>query len=418
MSKFIIKNIGPINHIEIQLNRINIFIGPQASGKSTIAKILSFCLWYEKYCVKRQRIDLLKDEKLKTALIDYHNIEGYFRDDSYFYYEGKSLIIEFKHKEMMVKKQDAFYSSSLTKIAYIPSERNIISVPGIFSTKMPNNYILDFIDDWQSIRNKYSNDEAKVWLPELHYYYTYDANEKKDCIVSETTGRPFALSQVSSGMQSIAPLCVMIDYLTDWIYHHSEEQSASDRQTIQDAAVARVMAKNSQRHNVLELASIDQQISEALRSFEDTLHSLLEQTEDISSYPLLKDYKESLDKLSAPANSGIVLEEPELNLFPTTQIQLLYYILSKIDILRDTLVITTHSPYILYALNNCMLGALIRKKSDIEINEIVEDIPSQSFIDAGNVSVWELQDGGIRSGATIQDEKGLIRENYFDGIMQ
>lgn len=39
MAHLIIKNIGPINEVEFDLNKINIFMGPQSSGKSTIAKI-------------------------------------------------------------------------------------------------------------------------------------------------------------------------------------------------------------------------------------------------------------------------------------------------------------------------------------------------------------------------------------------
>ena len=40
MAHLIIKNIGPINEEEFDLNKINIFMGPQSSGKSTIAKLL------------------------------------------------------------------------------------------------------------------------------------------------------------------------------------------------------------------------------------------------------------------------------------------------------------------------------------------------------------------------------------------
>ena len=37
----IIKNFGPIENIEIELKKINIFIGEQGVGKSTIAKLYS-----------------------------------------------------------------------------------------------------------------------------------------------------------------------------------------------------------------------------------------------------------------------------------------------------------------------------------------------------------------------------------------
>ena len=42
MAHLSIRNVGPVRDIDIDLNRINVFIGPQSCGKSTIAKIISF----------------------------------------------------------------------------------------------------------------------------------------------------------------------------------------------------------------------------------------------------------------------------------------------------------------------------------------------------------------------------------------
>ena len=48
MRHLVIKNFGPIKHVSIDLKRYNFIIGPQSSGKSTIAKVLSTCTWIEK----------------------------------------------------------------------------------------------------------------------------------------------------------------------------------------------------------------------------------------------------------------------------------------------------------------------------------------------------------------------------------
>ena len=42
-----ISNVGPIEHVVLNLNKINVLMGEQSSGKSTIAKIISFCNWVE-----------------------------------------------------------------------------------------------------------------------------------------------------------------------------------------------------------------------------------------------------------------------------------------------------------------------------------------------------------------------------------
>ena len=100
---------------------------------------------------------------------------------------------------------------------------------------------------------------------------------------------------------------------------------------------------------------------------------------------------------------------------------LVYGILKLLDKGRDRMVITTHSPYILYALNNCMLGGIV--KDDIPPED--EDLQrlKEAFVHPGKVSVWELKGGKFFSRTNdkeqrIQDKEGLIRNNYFDRIMK
>ena len=65
MAHLIIKNIGPINEVEFDLNKINIFMGPQSSGKSTIAKIVSYCAWLEKRVSLEQSFVKYKDTQTR-----------------------------------------------------------------------------------------------------------------------------------------------------------------------------------------------------------------------------------------------------------------------------------------------------------------------------------------------------------------
>ena len=44
MQRLKIHNFGPIRDSQIQLNKFMLFIGPQASGKSTIAKLIYYFL--------------------------------------------------------------------------------------------------------------------------------------------------------------------------------------------------------------------------------------------------------------------------------------------------------------------------------------------------------------------------------------
>lgn len=418
MAHLTISHVGPIKHISLELNRFNVFIGPQGCGKSTVAKIVSFCQWLEKDCLKHQMTSHVDSEFVSRNLIDYHNMDGYFFDDSKFKFTSEATEIVYANGSLNVSRRDRFCTDPISKNAYIPAERNLISVPGIFSTKMPDNYILDFIDTWLNVRDKYRNGN-KVALLDLNQFYSYDEKNKRDVISSNSYDTEFQLSQVSSGLQSVTPLCVMIDYLTSWIYAHEEEKSADERKFLREAAAARLIASRQGPTNILDLPDANKTIRSSLDTLVMTMQKILENEESDNDVVEVKKLRQIVNTLASPSFSNIVVEEPELNLFPTTQIRLVYYLLSKIDHNRDRLVLTTHSPYVLYAFNNCMLAALASNEADLPADTItqISGIPAAACVNPLNVSVWELADGGIRNDGTIQDEKGLIRDNYFDRVM-
>ncbi|MDR0798854.1 MAG: ATP-binding protein, partial [Dysgonamonadaceae bacterium] len=119
-------------------------------------------------------------------------------------------------------------------------------------------------------------------------------------------------------------------------------------------------------------------------------------------------------------SANLIIEEPEQNLFPATQRDLLYFLLeicAAAPVVEHSLTITTHSPYVLYALNNCMMGGLVnsqltgREKEEFLSNNFLS---KKSWLNPKSVSIWEIENGKLRS---IQDKDGIVSKNYFDNIM-
>ena len=106
MTKISIQNIGPITNVEIELNKINILMGPQSSGKSTIAKIMSYCQWVE----KRYILDGEFKYDVSEQLLDFHRLsENYFSEKSSFEYESDFIKISYKGiklKQTIKKKKN------------------------------------------------------------------------------------------------------------------------------------------------------------------------------------------------------------------------------------------------------------------------------------------------------------------------
>lgn len=132
MERIIIERIGPINRVELELKRVNVFIGPQGSGKSTVAKLVSFCQWVEKDCVRRQSIHHLDGSYVHEQLIRYHNIEGYLSDKSCFDYEGEALHLHYEKGEIRAEKKKDFTAKEFRRTHIYRQSVTLYRCPGYF----------------------------------------------------------------------------------------------------------------------------------------------------------------------------------------------------------------------------------------------------------------------------------------------
>lgn len=113
MAHLSIKNIGPVKDIDIDLNRINVFLGPQSSGKSTIAKVLSFCQWLQKDVAVRQSVDHIDKNFVEKNLIEYHNISSYLSAESEFHYRGRCVDLDFVDGELAVRVSGGYVNATV-----------------------------------------------------------------------------------------------------------------------------------------------------------------------------------------------------------------------------------------------------------------------------------------------------------------
>ena len=85
--RLIVSNFGPIKERDRELKKINVLIGPQGSGKSTIAKIISFCSWLD----KRRSDDGVYVNAYKR-LLSYYKFTDYLKEDTQLFYMGDNIV--------------------------------------------------------------------------------------------------------------------------------------------------------------------------------------------------------------------------------------------------------------------------------------------------------------------------------------
>ncbi len=401
MASLTIKNIGPITEATFDLNKINVFMGPQSSGKSTIAKICSQCSWYEKnYLLTGGEYDFY------SGLLKFHRMdEEYFSDKSEITYESEWTKISFKVKGILreasiMPKANASRYKNL-KIEYIPAERNFAAaIPNLQKYSDSYDNIINFLTDWMSFKETLTKDkEYPSPLKSIDVTYKYDSQSKSD-ILTLVNKKKILLQRSSSGQQSIIPLLVVSEYMFNALYLQKKFTSPAEEKYIREL------------------------LPESMHADYDWMlktQKFQHKSEDSSNAKLLEETKEKIwNKIGLSTDyhfSNVIIEEPEQNLFPETQKELIYHLLEKVtDKDRNhTLIITTHSPYVLYALNNCMMGGLVKDNIPKEVQNELQS--KYSWINPELVSVWEIQYGKGTIRQIKNNDTGTISKHYFNGIM-
>ncbi|AZJ34871.1 hypothetical protein [Tenacibaculum singaporense] len=417
-----IKNIGPIKNISFEIKKINVFMGQQSSGKSTIAKILSYCSWIEKDVSLHQTYDNYVQsnnffiEKLET----FHKIKGYFNSKSFLEYTGDAIKITFSNSQIDIKwLDDRFYNYKRTKISYIPSERSVVILPEMEKVELPNNYLKSYLYDWFDTRKNFTS-EQKLPILDTGVDYYYSEENKESHIGNKNFD--ILLSQASSGIQSVTPLLTMVHNLIINLYEQEEKSSyefdeikAKSSQKIIDQFLLEPYFNINFTYKNNELSS--KSLSEKLKYRHKKVNDLMNEitSNEPQANKLFSNYINIRNSLFKTQRTNLIIEEPEQNLFPATQKQLCYKLFEYLNLsdYDHSLTLTTHSPYVLYAINNCILTFLTKEKIPELLKERISTL--NSYIDPKNINIYEINEGSIKN---IKQDNGLIGGNYFDQQMK
>ncbi|UKK62320.1 ATP-binding protein [Prevotella communis] len=384
MRKLIIKNFGPVINSELELKAVNLLIGEQSIGKSTIAKLITIMT-----DIFSLNMVIRYGHKGWSDQLKSYGLDIYSKDDYHIQYEWFEkeihLILTITNKEASISltkgktsikdtdkitktlaglkpifHQEQFLSqlkdlvdnakgakpkdliSSLQQLVfnsiYIPAERNFFSffskaLPALNLVResIPQN-LLRFSLEYQNAKSAYNNYDS----PLLNVSYEYDGSD--DYFTDHSSNQRNRLSYASSGIQSTIPLLLVLQY-----------------------------AVNKREY------------------------------------------------------SSFVIEEPETNLFPDKQVSLLRHILKTVNSDGRTLTITTHSPYLLSALNNSLFAGLLIKKYGEGIDkELAEIIDKDCCLTQDECSVYSLGESvngkDFYCKSVVDPETGMIDSNALDGV--
>ena len=365
MDRIKIHNFGPIKDIDIELSKMMVFIGSQGTGKSTFAKlltILSDVYWWANICNNQNPMSEFKNM----------GIEKYFFPDTYIEYHGRHDVNIIYNKGKFDISIDGYSNDELYHFCKM--------LIGVSATDNLSGLGIDINDP------KLANS-----IKENHDYLR--ANLRYACYIPAERNLAGAVSSsLASIVLSKIPLPnTLMEYLS--LFERAKNHFPS-----YDASFLGVEYEKNNGSNCISVLGDN----EKLLSLEECSSGIQ------SALPMLMVTDYAREEKSFDT---YVVEEPEQNLFPTNQREILNRLISIANS-DDCLymIINTHSPYLLSALNVSLLAAKISNAE--EVNEIVSP---QFQIDSDKVAVYSL--GEEPYCKSIKDSKtGLISVNYLDVI--
>lgn len=377
MIRLRIKNFGPIGpgltgkEGWIDFKRVTVFIGNQGAGKSTLAKLFSTFSWIEKALVRGdyEKKWFERKSKLKNQFLSYHRLENYLETsglgDAEIEYQGEACTICYAGGQLSIT-ETGHQGYVLPQVMYVPAERNFISyVRHPRELKLSSESLKEFLTAFDEAKDSM---RGTLKLPINDSEIEYD--KLNDVLNLKGPGHKLRLTDASSGFQSFVPVYLVSQHLAN-----------------------RVQENSAQAHKPMSADETDR--------FKKGVASIF------ANDSLTEEQKRAaLSVLSSRFNKKAfinIVEEPEQNLFPLSQWDILKSLLAfNSQGAHNRLVLTTHSPYIVNFLSLAIQGKhlhqqLKEKKRDDLLAALYEIVPEEALLLADEVAIYQCneRDGSI-----------------------
>ena len=390
MATIQVKNIAPLKDTGVlRLTPLMLFIGMQSTGKSTLMKILCFCRWIEKRVMVDGEELLYKYthyNRFRKELMKFHRLsESVFSDDSKIIYDGVCVNIELsgrKSNVKIVRKKNFAQDRHNAKLCFIPAERNLLSAV----SNIDKNYkatdidvLFNYILEWGEAREQFTSGSPLNLVIDSNMTYYYD-EKRGDVLKLLREQKTIGTFYASSGVQSALPVAVLANYVGGLIGTNAKKSPMDYMR-----AISRYFTANGD--GKIEITN-----------------------EKILSVEQLLQYK----------NIQLYVEEPEQNLFPKSQMELIKDVVKvlkravRATTFDSSVVMTTHSPYVLTTLN-LLLAAT--KAYEVDLNSTTQLVGEDYILSHNDISAYYINKKGELENL-IDSETGLIMGEYLDSVSE
>ena len=411
--KLIVRNFAGIKDLEIEIKRINILIGPQASGKSVCAKLLFYFknfVWEIFSVVDNEQTKRNLDSNYSKRFEEYFPPDCWGKQDFFIRYEISNVFIEVSRKQDTKGRISLSYSDffkkeladlrNLLKKAREESSEITFSFNILNSSFFGNKILKDRLVE--SLGRSIGREAAfnQLFIPAGRSFFANLQSNIFSFLSSNNTLDPF-LRSFGSTYEGIKNL--RIQYKIDPEDKYTQDILEEINRLIEQSLCGKHIQEKGK--DFLEVAD-GRRISIANSS--SGQQETLPLTIMLAALPVLA---------YPPAGQTVYIEEPEAHLFPSAQRNIVELIATVFNFRKEQLqfFITTHSPYVLTALNNLLQAGLLYEESSEDIQHQLEKIVSRyKSLDVDDLSAYVLSDGKCNS--IVCPDTGLIDARVIDSV--
>ncbi len=415
MEKIEIKDFAGIKDISIEVKQINILIGPQASGKSIIAKLL--------YYFKNFVVEILNaalNSKTKRDL------DETYKQIFYDFFPPSSWGIDnFRMKYSINQEYIEIYRNK-------NNHEDQIQIGLNYSDFYDKNFLLlnDFIRQQET---KNLEQEMQISL-RAQVRFDYEIRKSFLFLISNNLEKNAAFSQlyIPAGRSFFANLKSSIftflsknnsvdPFLIDFGTYYEQIKTPFRRNILNKSKNSNLKLFSEISFlifNIVRGKYLQKDGEDYLELDDNRLINIANSSSGQQETLPLSIILENL-AFSNPEIGGesVYIEEPEAHIFPAAQKNIVELISTVYNARKDSLqfFITTHSPYILTAFNNLLqAGILSIDATEKKIEQISNLVPKTRFLKPGEVAVYSLENGYCQS--IIDEETGLIDAKIIDEV--
>ncbi|SKB84241.1 AAA domain-containing protein, putative AbiEii toxin, Type IV TA system [Lachnospiraceae bacterium] len=410
MQKLTIKNLGPIVDCTVEIRDFMVFTGPQASGKSTIAKSIFFFnnlknILYTNYFKLVTVNKVLKTESLEDSFT--RILQKAFRQSF-----GLESVI--KSSGMVAFEYD---NSSRIEIVFEPVTEGI-SIKALFDDTIKRQlktleqmFDTDARNDAEKIK-KFINEE--IFASDMNVIYIPAGRSLLTMLSSQINYIYAVLDEQQKNSIDYCTQCYLeevfrikefFDSSLDRLMRRVVDEA--DYQIKQSEAEAAIQLIRNILHGEYRNINGEERLYYSEEQYVKMNYASSGQQEAVWITNIL------LYHMLGRYNTCFIIEEPESHLFPETQKQMIELI-SLIKNGRNRAIITTHSPYILGSVNNLLYANFIA--GDVDGQRLSKIVNDKIWLEFENMSAYYITDGKLKD--IRDDEIENINHDVIDGVSE